>query len=127
MKKLLSTLLTLLAGSVILFAQSVKTLDENAFEKKMASAPAKTILDVRTAEEFLQGHLANAVQVDYYKSDFRDKVSKLDKTKPIFVYCLAGGRSSSAVSIMSELGFKEIYNLEGGYRSWLASKKPVTK
>jgi len=108
-------------------AQSSVLLNVNDFEKKLEVTKEKTILDVRTKDEFGQGHLANATMIDYYKSDFKQQVSKLDKTKPVFVYCAAGGRSSSASGILIELGFKNVYDLQGGMRAWVAAKRAVVK
>ncbi|MBS1488433.1 MAG: rhodanese-like domain-containing protein [Bacteroidetes bacterium] len=55
--------------------------------------------------------------IDFYRDDFKEKVAKLDKSKPVFVYCLAGGRSKSAAKIMADLGFAAVYDLSGGYRA----------
>lgn len=80
------------------------------------------ILDVRTPEETSQGIIKGAKIIDIARNDFKDKVQKLDKTKPILVYCKAGGRSSTAVEIMEELGFKKLYNLTDGYDEWKSVK-----
>lgn len=108
-------------------AQSQMLLNVNDFEKKLEITKDKIVLDVRTKDEFSQGHLANATMIDYYKDDFKEALSKLDKTKPVFVYCAAGGRSSSASGILIELGFKNVYDLHGGMRAWAGAKKPVIK
>lgn len=102
-------------------------LSPDSFEKKLASEPNKTILDVRTQDEYNRGHLANAVMIDFYKDDFKSQVMKLDKSKPVFVYCAAGGRSSSAGKILTDLGFKQVYDLQGGLNAWSAARKPVEK
>ena len=80
------------------------------------------ILDVRTPEETAQGIIKGAIIIDIARNDFKDKVQKLDKTKPILVYCKAGGRSSTATEIMEELGFKKLYNLTEGYDEWKSVK-----
>lgn len=61
----------------------------------------KIILDVRTAGEYADGHIPGAVMIDYYKNDFRQQINKLDKSKPVFVYCASGVRSSSAAKSLS--------------------------
>ena len=86
-------LMTLLAGTSA-YAQS-QVLDVNEFEKKLTVTKEKTILDVRTPGEFNQEHLVNAKNIDYYSDDFKQQVSKLDRNKPVFVYCKAGGRGNS--------------------------------
>lgn len=107
-------------------AQNVKELSVADFEKKMATSPTKTILDVRTAGEYQSGHIQDAILMDYYKSDFKQQLSKLDKNKPVFVYCASGGRSGSASDILSDMGFKQIYDLQGGINAWKRdSKKTV--
>lgn len=76
------------------------------------------ILDVRTPEETAQGIIQGAIIIDIARNDFKTKVQKLDKSKPILVYCKGGGRSSTATEIMEELGFKKLYNLTDGYDEW---------
>ncbi len=102
-------------------------LNADEFEKKLETIKDKIVLDVRTKEEFGQGHLASATMIDYYKDDFRQQLGKLDKTKPVFVYCAAGGRSHSSSEILKELGFKYVYDLQGGMRAWKGANKPIVK
>jgi rhodanese-related sulfurtransferase len=108
-------------------AQTVTKLSADEFEKKMAATKLKTLLDVRTDAEYKEGRLADATQLDYYKDDFKKQVDKLDKTKPIFVYCKGGGRSNSSCEILRGLGFKEVYDLKGGITSWKNANKPIVK
>lgn len=112
--------------SLLAQAQIVK-LDPQNFEKKLQSLTNPVLVDVRTSIEFSQGHLKNAVLIDFNSADFKSRLSKLDKTKPVFVYCAVGGRSNAAVSILSETGFKEIYDLQGGISAWQRANKPITK
>jgi rhodanese-related sulfurtransferase len=77
------------------------------------------VLDVRTPGEFAQGHLEGAVLVDYLSPGFREEMAGLDRTKTYLVYCRTGNRSTSALGIMSELGFRSYYHLEGGITRWL--------
>jgi rhodanese-related sulfurtransferase len=122
----LSIIMLLLVACTSNLAQT-KLLSVLEFEAKLASTPTKQVLDVRTADEYAQGHLAGAVLVDYYQSDFKSQLAKLDKTKPVFVYCAAGKRSEASAEILQQLGFKQVYDLEGGFRAWTGSKKPVVK
>jgi len=108
-------------------AQSVKKLDPQNFDKKLKESKEAILIDVRTPGEFAQGHLVNALSIDIYANDFKSRVAKLDKTKPVFVYCKAGSRSGSAVDIMEDMGFKEIYDLSGGIISWQEANKPIVK
>lgn len=105
------------------------TLDVNAFEEKMNQTSDKTLLDVRTAPEYDAGHLANSVLVDFQSQDFPEKIDqlRLDKSKPVFVYCAAGSRSQKAAAVLKEKGFTEVYHMEGGINKWAEANKPVVK
>lgn len=85
------------------------------------------LLDVRTPDEWNAGHLKDAVHIDWYGADFKQRVANLDKSKPVLVYCAAGGRSGKAQDVMLDLGFKRVVNLEGGYTAWTAAGLPVVK
>jgi len=89
--------------------------------------PDFVILDVRTAEEVADGHIENAINIDFYSEAFRDELNKLDKNKTYLIYCRSGGRSGSALDIMAELNFKEAYNLLGGINQWKAEGLSTVK
>jgi len=89
--------------------------------------PDFVIIDVRTPEEFAEGHIENAVNLDYYSETFRDEVNKLDKNKRYLIYCRSGRRSSNALSVMEELGFREAYNVLGGIIEWKAEGLPIVE
>ena len=97
------------------------------FEKKINAAEGAIILDVRTPNEYRNGHLVNSTLIDYYRSDFKEAVNQLDKNKPVFVYCQSGIRSAKAARVLVESGFKEVYDLNGGYAEWAGARKPVVK
>lgn len=84
----------------------------------MAEKPSLQIIDVRTDGEVSQGVIEGATQIDISKPDFESKLSQLDKTAPVLVYCAAGGRSKTAQNKMKAMGFKEVHNLAGGYSGW---------
>ena len=86
--------------------------------EKLANAGKGAILDVRTPKEYAEGHVNGSVNINYFDKDFKDQVGKLDSTKPVYVYCHSGGRSSKAMNIMKSQGFTTIYNLTGGYAAW---------
>ncbi|MFC2063113.1 rhodanese-like domain-containing protein [Chloroflexota bacterium] len=83
------------------------------------------IMDVRTPEEFADGHIENAINLDFYSESFKAELSKLDRNKTYLVYCRTGNRSSSTIDIMSELGFKEVYHLDVGIVGWLDKGLPT--
>lgn len=76
------------------------------------------VLDVRTNKERANGFLANSTHIDFYDEAFLDKLNLLDKTKPIYIYCMVGGRSSKAANKILKAGFNEVYNLNGGFLKW---------
>jgi rhodanese-related sulfurtransferase len=85
------------------------------------------IIDVRTPAEYAGGHLVKAVNIDYNASDFKDRVNLLDKNRTYLVYCQTANRSSSAVKVMAEVGFKDIYHMTGGIVEWQAEGLAVVK
>lgn len=85
------------------------------------------VIDVRTPQEFAQGHLENAINLDYNSESFSNELSNLDKTKTYLVYCKGGSRSGSAVPIMKELNFMTVNNMLGGITQWTAEGLPTVK
>ena len=85
------------------------------------------ILDVRTPEEYAEGHLAGAILLDFYAADFEDELDKLDKNKAYVVYCRSGSRSGQSVDIMEDLDFMEVYDVDGGILQWEADGLPTVK
>jgi rhodanese-related sulfurtransferase len=83
------------------------------------------ILDIRTTEEFADGHIEDAVNIDFYSSTFNDELDKLDKTKTYLVYCRTANRSGQAMPMMKELGFEEVYNMLGGIVEWENNNYPI--
>ena len=94
------------------------------FANKTNELPAAPIIDVRTPDEFSKGHIQKAKNIDWNGNDFEKQITTLDKAKPIFVYCLSGGRSSLAASKMRNEGFKEVYELDGGIMKWRGANMP---
>jgi thioredoxin len=102
-------------------SKNIQTIAPEAFAKKIDDTPKAQILDVRTPEEFLSEHIDNAINVNWLGNNFVSDAEKLDKSKPVFVYCKSGGRSAKASAKLAELGFKNIYNLDGGMMKWNAA------
>lgn len=103
-------------------AADYKNINVAEFEKLRAEK-TNVVLDVRTQKEFDAGHIPGAVLIDWNAPDFEKKITALDKDKTYLVHCAAGGRSAKAAAKLSSLNFKNIYNLEGGYRAWEKAKK----
>lgn len=129
MKKVLLILITAFAfaACTVDADKQENTLDVSAFEEKLANTPDKILLDVRTPSEYRRGHLREAVLIDVQGPDFAGQVQKLDKSKPLFVYCASGIRSEKAVKILQELGFREIYEMEEGFNAWAEAGKSFDK
>ena len=107
--------------------QNTKTnLSATEFADKIKEMPTAPILDVRTPNEFSKGHLINSVNYDWNGNEFEKQIAPLDKSKPVFVYCLSGGRSSSAGNKMRSDGFKTVYELDGGIMKWRGANLPET-
>lgn len=102
--------------------QKIKTIEGITFEEKIRSIKNLQLIDVRSPEEYAVEHLENAKNINWNGDDFVSNAEKLDKSKPIFVYCKVGGRSIQAANKLSELGFTEIYNLDGGIMKWKGKK-----
>lgn len=91
----------------------IETLQKDAIGKDVQ------LVDVRSAKEYKAGHIDDAINIDIRDgSIFREEVAKLDKTKPIYIYCHSGSRSNRASKILEELGFEEIYDFSGGWSTW---------
>lgn len=105
-------------SSTTLTAQTInKKVSKTEFAELMKKNGAQ-LIDVRTPREFSNGFIEGAKNIDYNGDTFEKQMKKLDKTKPVLVYCAAGGRSENAAELLQEWGFKEVYDLEGGYNGW---------
>lgn len=98
-----------------------ESVSPESFLEKINKTQNAQILDVRTPEEYASGHIDNAKNINWLNNNFVVNAEKLDKSKPIFVYCKSGGRSSKAAAKLAELGFTNIYELQGGILKWNAA------
>jgi thioredoxin 1 len=97
------------------------------FEQKINTLKNEQLIDVRTPAEYSGGHLANATNINFNAPDFATAIQKLDRNKPVMVYCAAGGRSAKALKMLNDLKFKEVYELSVGFNGWSQMGKPSTK
>ena len=102
-------------------------LSPEEFEAKLAELPNEQIVDVRTPAEYQKGHLAEAMSIDFLGNQFEEGIARLDKDKPVMVYCAKGGRSTAAANRLEELGFQEVYELEGGLTRWADAQKAIAR
>lgn len=77
------------------------------------------LIDVRSPQEYNDGYIKNAININYYDSDFSEQLDKLDKDKTYLIYCRSGNRSRRALEKMQDLKFKKVYHLKNGYSSWV--------
>lgn len=94
-------------------------LTQEDWWSKLQADENAVILDVRTEDEWNDGIIPNAINIDIYKGQgFIYQLEELDKSKNYYVYCKAGGRSAQACNIMNQMGFETTYNLMGGFSEW---------
>ena len=91
------------------------------------SDPAFILLDVRTPEEYAEGHIPDAELLDFKAPDFADKVEGLPKIATYLVYCRSGNRSAKAAVMLREKGFPEVLEIKGGMLEWQKEGLPVSK
>ncbi|MDC1024576.1 rhodanese-like domain-containing protein [Flavobacteriales bacterium] len=116
---------------IIIFFISCSNKNTLVYEKKDILSLDKIlndtdiiILDVRTSEEINSGYIPNSTFIDYYDKNFENKINLIDHSKKIYTLCKSGGRSVKAAEILSKNGFRNVYNLEGGFMRWKANKMP---
>lgn len=97
-------------------------LSPGAFEAMLKKDSTVQLLDVRTPEEFQGGHIPGARNLNFYDTDFAQKINTLDKNRPVMVYCKVGGRSGKAAKQLSDAGFLQVYDLSGGIEAWNSRK-----
>jgi thioredoxin 1 len=129
MRKLLSIALVAILFNSCSSGQTngIKTnLSATEFADKIKELPTATLIDVRSQDEFSKGHLANANNYDWNGTEFDNQIAPLDKSKPVFIYCLSGSRSSSAANKMRSDGFTQVYEMDGGLMKWRGANLPET-
>lgn len=98
-------------------SKNIQLLDPTQFEQAITKNKV-TIIDVRTPSEYQSGYIKGAQNINVQSNDFKSRIENFDKTKPIYIYCRSGARSSNAARIMEAIGFTKIYDLDGGILSW---------
>lgn len=88
------------------------------FQKMMDETGNLIILDVRTAEEVAAGYIEGAINIDFRSPEFKSKLDELNRNATYMVYCASGGRSGNTTTLMKEMKFRKVYDLEGGFKGW---------
>lgn len=121
---------------VALLAACGGEIDQDGLRSVSASDAAELIeidpeglivLDVRTPEEFAEGHLDDATLINYYAAEFTAEINELDRDAPYVLYCRSGNRSRSAMNIMENLGFTNVAEIKGGIGSWMDDGQAVVQ
>lgn len=105
--------LSSLAGCKGQETDAIKIIDVQTFKDSVVGKDVQ-LIDVRTPEEYEAGHIDDAKNIDFFAENFQDEFSKLDKEKPVYIYCKSGNRSGQSALKLKAMGFNEIYDLQGG-------------
>ncbi len=116
------TLLSLLLALTVVSCEETaatgyENLDNKTFITRMQE-PGIVLLDVRTEDEYVRGHIPNAINMDFYNPNFKTDIKKLDKDKSYLIYCAAGGRSKKTSRLLKDNGFNKVHNLQQGFNNW---------
>ena len=95
--------------------------------EKHRDNPEFVVLDVRTPEEYEEGHIENAYLLNAKSKDFEDELGRMDKNRKYFVYCRTGRKSRKAVELMEKDGYNEAHSIVGGMDKWKLRRLPVEK
>ena len=110
--------LSSLFGGSALNSDKFEVLDKNAFKAAIQQKKIQ-LVDVRTPREYKGGHIGKAINIDLFQgSSFKQVIEKLDKSKPVYLYCRSGSRSKKAAQKILDMGFEKVYDLKGGYMHW---------
>jgi rhodanese-related sulfurtransferase len=124
MKKFIAIMASVLLLAGCSTSSTATDLSVSEFSSKVTEAAVIT-LDVRTPGEFSEGHIEGALLIDFQSGNFENEIASLDKTKTYAVYCRSGNRSGQAVKVMSDAGFSNLYNLNGGVIDWANAGLPL--
>lgn len=124
MKKIKAIVVFVLLLAGCSTSSNAQDLSVSKFSNKVTEAGVIT-LDVRTPGEFNEGHIEGALLIDFQSGNFENEIASLDKSKTYAVYCRSGNRSGKAVKVMSDAGFPNLYNLNGGVIDWVSAGLPL--
>jgi len=112
------SLLSTLFGIKKEASDKIKILDRNTYANAILGKNVQ-LIDVRTSNEFNEGHIKNAINIDFFNvTNFKNSFNKLNKEQAIYIYCRSGARSQKAARKLVDMGFTKIYDLKGGYSRW---------
>lgn len=127
--KLRITLLLVSCLAIVLAAcgssSGIELVSASDAADRIAEEPEAIILDVRTPEEFAEGHIEGAINIDFYAADFATQLAGLDTDASYVLYCRSGNRSAETAKLMTDLSFEQVDEIDGGILSWNAAGLPV--
>lgn len=103
---------------------TVELINPSILETKLGDIQ---LVDVRTPKEYAEGHIKGADNINIYDDNFMEQMSKLDKSKPVYVYCRSGHRSGNSAKMLKKAGFSKVYDLKGGILAWKSENKKTEK
>ena len=99
-------------------SEAFRVMNVSEYRSAISSGDVQ-LVDVRTPHEYRSGNIANSINIDFFQPTvFAEKFSRLDKDKPVYIYCRTGARSQKAAAKLLEMGFSEVIDLRGGYMQW---------
>jgi len=107
--------------------EDIEPKDVFTILEKNRNNPDYVALDVRTPEEYNEGHIENSSLINIKSGDFEEEIKNLDKNKNYFVYCKSGRRSKKALELMKKYGFYNVNNMIGGFDKWKSKRLPFEK
>ena len=113
-----------LTGQII---QDVTVEEAYALIEQNQLDPTFIIIDVRTPEEFAEGHIEGAINIDFQSENFRGQIGELNRNNKYLIYCRSGNRSRGALDVMVEIDFREVYHLSAGIMKWIDEEYPITR
>ena len=129
-----ATLLILLGYASMCLASAekavVQTISPTHFKALLdrhRGDPDVVLLDVRTPKEFEDGHIQGALLLDYYSSDYVERLKALDREKTYLIYCRSGNRSGKSLAIFAKLGFRRAYHMAAGVIGWSRENFPLVR
>ncbi len=102
--------------------QKIEKLEAAEFKLKMISLQVYNLVDVRTPQEYAQASIPKSQNINFNADSFEEELGKLERQKPLFIFCKSGGRSARAVKKAKQMGFERIIELDGGMNSWKTAK-----
>lgn len=130
----IATLLIVLCGACVCMAAAdmagVQTISPRHFKSLLdrhQGDPDVVLLDVRTPKEFEDGHIQGALLLDYYSSDYVERLKALDREKTYLIYCRSGNRSGKSLAIFEKLGFRRAYHMDAGVIGWSRENFPLVR